>query len=211
MDSEPQTQEITHLPSPQEEFGKFIGNVRHSENPELTPAIIQLAAQIYNAQSEDNPDKQVDILYHFTDNKGVDEIRQAEPQTLGTESQMRIYLTKIAPEETTPLMSEIDAKKFEAYLKGEKIPQNLKEQMEKFMLDLKFKWRHGIVRKFTHMVPVGEHKLQNVFALAISKGQENQVLKRDENGEIYVEKPIQLKEDRNFSVFGPFPTKNKDD
>jgi hypothetical protein len=126
---------------------------------------------------------------------------------LGGDRETRTYLTKVEPGKAVPLMSAEDAKDFEAFLKGDKIPQNLRERIRKYVLYAKFKWRHGIIRRMGNMVPVGDDKLENVIVVATTSGFARKI-KKDEHGELYLEKPVSLEGDDNFKVFGPFPSKD---
>ena len=160
---------------------------------------------MFNDERKREPQNNVELFYHFTDNTGAHEITQTG--VLGNSNQERIYLTKVEPGKAVPLLSTEDAKDFEAFLKGEKIPQNLREHFKKFILDLKFKWRHGVVRRLGNMVPVGEHKLENVMIIATNKTSEVKLVKKDEHGELYVDNPINLEGNSTFQVFGPYPSK----
>ena len=119
-----ESQEFTHPLSAHSQFEQFVGNIRHPEKEHLTPGILELAAQVYNSEREQRPGEQIDLLFHFTDKAGSERINSSV--NIGFEGQ-RTYLTKVTPKNAIPLMSEVDSKKFESYLKGERIPQNLKK------------------------------------------------------------------------------------
>ena len=129
-------------------------------------------------------------LYHYTDKKGAEEIRKSG--VIGIDRDEKIYLTTVPPDKAKPLMNEKDAKDFEALIRGKKFGL-----LRKYQLILLFKWRHKVVRKFGNMVPVGKHKLEYCFKLKVKN---KKVLKKDVYGELYIVRPIRLKNDSNFNV-----------
>jgi hypothetical protein len=173
---------------------------------EATPseriAGIQEASRRFNAVAPD--ERKISLLYHFTDAEGANGI--TGQGLVGRATDTRVYLTALTPEIAQPLASAEDARGFETYFKEHKAPQTLREHMERFVLSMKFKWRHDIQKRLLHkpIVPVGANKLENVVIVAT--GTNSTALKKDEQGEIYTERPIRTQSDPDFQVFGPFPT-----
>lgn len=160
---------------------------------------IQESATLFNQEALDS--RKIDLFFHFTDNNGAQEI--ADKNTLGFDNS-KTYLTKLTPDIAKSLASKEDSIGFQKYFKDRIMPQSLKEHIERFVLAMKFKWRHDVLKNIFKqpIVPVGEHKLENVILLACSK--ENNPLKKDEMGEVYIERKINTHNDPEFSVFGPF-------
>lgn len=196
----------SELLKPHEAFGKFIADLSPvGATSSESIAVIQEASRRFNEVAPE--DRKIQLLYHFTDTEGAKGI--SEQGLVGRTTDTRIYLTALTPDMAQPLASAEDARGFETYFKERKVPQTLKEHMERFVLGMKFKWRHDVQKRLLHkpIVPVGANKLENVVMLASRKGSE--VLKRDEQGEIYVERPIGVNSDPDLQVFGPFSTPQK--
>ena len=123
----------------------------------------------------------------------------------------RLYLTIITPEQARPLFSAEDAKLYELYFRDRKIPKTLGERIKVMLLGLKFKWQHSVERRLRESgsqkaIPVGSHKLESVVFVGTTMN--NPSLKRDEHGEIFVERPIRANSDPEFQMFGPFSTRD---
>ncbi len=190
---------------PHEAFGKYVYSLIPAEaRPLEAISCIQEASRRFNEVASD--ERKVSLFYHFTDAKGVGGI--TEEGLLGRPADNKIYLTTITPEIARPLSSTEDSKGFEIYVKGNKVPETLKEHMKKFVFNMKFIWKYHLQKNLYNKstVPVGEGKLENVIIL--STASDSSILKKDKHGEIYVEKPIKINSDPNFQVFGPYPTKN---
>jgi len=191
---------------PSEAFGKYVGSLVPFEATDLERiGITQEAERRYNGEADTQ--RQVSLLFHFTDNEGVVGIIQTD--MLGKEDGGRMYITPITPEMAKPLSSEEDAKGYEKYFRDKIMPINLKEHIERFILGLKFKWQYDVLKTIkgklgTPIIPVGAHKLENVLIIASEKN--NPALKRDEHGEIYIERPIKTGIGPEFSIFGPYKT-----
>lgn len=195
------------LLQPHEAFGKFATTLIPTEatSPERI-AVIQEASKRFNEVAPEA--RKIQLLYHFTDSEGAKGI--SEQGLVGKATDTRVYLTALTPEIAQPLASAEDARGFETYFKERKTPQTLREHMERFVLGMKFKWRHDVQKRLLHkpIVPIGANKLESVVMLAVGKGSE--VIKRDEQGEVYIERPIRVNSDPDFQVFGPFPTPEKE-
>jgi len=194
------------LLQPSEAFGRYASSLVPSEATDSDRiGIIQEAARRYN--NETNDQRQISLLFHFTDNEGVAGI--AQTNVLGKDNGNRIYLTPITPEMATPLSSAEDAKGYEKYLRDKAMPANLQEHIGRFILGLKFKWQYDVIKSVkgklgTPIIPVGAHKLENVVIVASERN--NPSLKKDEHGEIFTEKPIKMGIGPEFSTFGPYST-----
>ncbi|HUW24479.1 MAG TPA: hypothetical protein VMW04_02515 [Patescibacteria group bacterium] len=184
-------------------FGRFATSIIPQKATDQEKIeVIQKAAKRYNSAAE--PEKQISLLYHFTDTQGAQAIK--ETQIIGRRG-ARLYLTPVSPKMAQPLCSPENARGYEKYFRDKVMPANLKEHLERFVLGLKFKWEYGIQMKARQkkgeaVIPVGAHKLENVFALATKVN--NPSLKRDQQGEIYIEKPVKTGTGSEFSVFGPY-------
>lgn len=194
------------LLQPSEAFGRYASSLVPSEAADLDRiGIIQEAARRYNSEAENQ--RQISLLFHFTDNEGVAGI--AQTNILGKDNGNRTYLTPITPEMAKPLSSAEDAKGYEKYFRDKAMPVNLQEHIDRFILGLKFKWQYDVLKSVkgklgTPIIPVGAHKLENVVIVASERN--NPSLKKDEHGEIFTEKPIKMGVGPEFSTFGPYRT-----
>lgn len=200
MDEEdlPMSKEST--PS-QKTFGLYIKKITPANSTDLEQiGLIQESARIFN-ETRGDKDK-ISLLFHFTDDKGAKGISTSE--SIGGDEE-RTYLTEISPDVAQPLMQPDDAKEFEAFVKGEKMPERLQDDIRRFILSMKYRWTYGVKKKILGkpIIPIGEHKLKHVVLLAKPEKLE---LERDENDEIYIERKINLINDDQFESFGPFKT-----
>ena len=192
---------------PHEAFSEFAGSlVPKDASAEIRIGLLQKAAHVYNQQA--SPHREIELFYHFTDDKGATEISQGT--SLGKKENKQIFLTKVTPQEASPLLSAKEALEHMEYWKEGKIPKSFRETAHKFTLQLKAMWRYRIIRHLDkNMVTVGGQKLSNVVVLATNKeGQENRI-KVDKNGEYYIGKPVGKENDPNFSLFGPYLVPDK--
>ena len=188
---------------PRTAFGEFAKSlISEDEETSVQLALIQQAAEIYNEVATTN--RKVDIFYHFTDRKGAEGIKTSN--TLNTDKGNRLFLSKVTPQDAKPLMSEEDTDDLEAIISGNFDVNSLRSKARRHIVSMKFKWRHGIVRRFGNMVPVKPSKLEYVVILAANSSYAH---KFDEYGEIYTDKPILREGDPNFYIFGPFRTPEK--
>lgn len=193
------------LLKPHEAFGKFAsGLIPYGSSPTEQVACIQEAARLFNKDAEET--RKITLFYHFTDTSGAQDI--GVNGVVGRGEKSITYLTTITPDIAKPLSSASDATDFEKYFKTHEIPQTLKEHAKKFVLGLKFKWNYKVRKKMfgRPIVPIGEDKLENVLVFAISAG--SNVLKKDGEGEFYVDRQINIHSDPDFRVFGPFDLKS---
>lgn len=194
------------LLQPSKAFGRYVSSLVSLEASDSNKiGVVQEAARRYNSEADDQ--RQVSLLFHFTDNEGVAGITQTN--VLGKENGNRIYLTPITPEMAKPLSSAEDAKGYEKYFRDKAMPANLQEHIDRFILGLKFKWQYDVLKRIkgklgTPIIPVGAHKLENVVIVASERN--NPSLKKDEHGEIFTEKPIKVGIGPEFSTFGPYRT-----
>lgn len=199
MDEEgPMSKEST---STQKNFGLYIKKITPENSTDLEQiGLIQESARIFNETKGD--EEQISLLFHFTDDMGVKGISASD--AIGEDGK-RTYLTEISPDIAQPLMQTDDAKEFEAFVKGEKMPERLQDDIRMFVLSMKFRWTYGVKKKIfgKPIIPIGKHKLEHVVLLA----KPNQLeLKKDENDEIYIERKISLVNDGQFESFGPYKT-----
>ncbi|HUV72584.1 MAG TPA: hypothetical protein VMW25_06275 [Clostridia bacterium] len=184
-------------------FGRYVTSIiPQKATGQEKIEIIQKAAEKYNFSV--NPEKQIFLLYHFTDAQGAQAIE--EKRLVGKEG-ARLYLTPITPTEAQPLCSPENASGYEKYFRDKVMPANLKEHLERFILGLKFKWEYGVKMKARQkkgeaVIPVGAHKLENVVLIATQIS--NPSLKKDPQGEIFLENQVGLGIGTEFSVFGPY-------
>ena len=144
-------------------------------------------------------------LYHYTDQTGVEGIKKAGKITT---QKGKIYLTTVPPGKARPVFSQKEEETFRQYLSGKKRVSNLKSWQEKAVLSFKLNWYFGFLGLICKqpIIPIGAHKLEYFLVLTPKK---RHLLKRDQYGQVYVEKPINLKGDSFFEVSGPFHTKKK--
>jgi hypothetical protein len=194
------------LLQPSEAFGRYANSLVPLEATDSDRiGVIQEAARRYNGEADNQ--RQIFLLFHFTDNEGVTGI--AQTNILGKDNGDRVYLTPITPEMAKPLSSAEDAKGYEKYFRDKAMPANLREHIDRFVLGLKFKWQYDVLKSVkgklgTPIIPVGAHKLENVVIVASERN--NPSLKEDEHGEIFTEKPIKIGVGPEFSTFGPYRT-----
>lgn len=192
------------LLQPSEAFDKYASSLIPLESADQQRVgIIQEAARRYNREADEK--RQISLLFHFTDDDGVAGITQTK--MLGKGDGSRLYLTYVSPELARPLSTAEDAKGYEKYFRDKIMPTNLQEHLDRFVLGLKFKWKHDVLKRIksrsgTLIVPVGAHKIENVVIVAADR--DNLSLKKDEEGEIYTEKPIKIGTGSGFSTFGPY-------
>jgi hypothetical protein len=193
------------LLKPHEAFGKYVSNLIPSDSLQTEQvAGIQEAGRLFNKEATEA--RKITLLYHFTDATGAQGI--SENGIIGKDEKSKTYLTAITPDIAKPLSSTSDAEGFEKYFKTHEVPQSLHEHINRFILGVKFKWSHEIQKKMLNrpIVPVGEDKLENALILAVSAS--SSVLKKDNGGEIYVDRQINIHSDPDLQVFGPYNLKS---
>lgn len=194
------------LLQPAEGFSKYVNSLMPLEATDFERiGVVQEAATRYNAEASDP--RKISLLFHFTDHEGAADIGQSG--RLGKAAGGRVYLTPITPEMASPLSSAEDAKGYEKYFRDKIMPHDLHEHIERFILGLKFKWQYEVLKKIkgkfgNPIIPVGSHKLENVVIIA--SGANNPIFKRDEHGEIYLEKPLKMEAGPECATFGPYKT-----
>lgn len=128
---------------PHEAFEKYVQSLTPlgASNFE-TIGVIQEAARRYNGVAE--PARQVSVFYHFTDDNGVQGMK--EKGLLGREGN-NVYVTSITPEQVKPLFTAEAGKAYETYFRDRKMPATLQERLKVMLLGLRFNWEHGVVRR----------------------------------------------------------------